>query len=102
MQVSMQSTQIDHQSRTASHHMGSNQAAHAQLATGKGMFEGMNGRFDIGSDGGLGSRHPLPQSSYLHQTAGDTIRKVLSHTVCVFINLQLGRSPLYLDDLVAA
>lgn len=28
------------------------------------------------------------------------IRKVLSHTVCVFINLQLGRSPLDLDDLV--
>jgi hypothetical protein len=30
------------------------------------------------------------------------IRKVLSHTICVFINLQLGRSPLHLDDLVAA
>lgn len=29
------------------------------------------------------------------------IRKVLSHTVCVFINLQLGRPPLHLDDLVA-
>jgi hypothetical protein len=29
------------------------------------------------------------------------IRKVLSHTTCVFINLQLGRSPLDLDDLVA-
>lgn len=28
------------------------------------------------------------------------IRKVLSHTVCVFINLQLGRPPLDLDDLV--
>jgi hypothetical protein len=28
------------------------------------------------------------------------IRKVLSHTICVFINLQLGRSPLHLDDLV--
>lgn len=28
------------------------------------------------------------------------IRKVLSHTVCVFINLQLGRPPLHLDDLV--
>ena len=28
------------------------------------------------------------------------IRKVLSHTVFVFINLQLGRSPLDLDDLV--
>jgi hypothetical protein len=28
------------------------------------------------------------------------IRKVLSHTVCVFINLQLGRAPLDLDDLV--
>lgn len=28
------------------------------------------------------------------------IRKVLSHTVCVFINLQMGRSPLHLDDLV--
>lgn len=28
------------------------------------------------------------------------IRKVLSHTICVFINLQLGRSPLDLDDLV--
>jgi hypothetical protein len=28
------------------------------------------------------------------------IRKVLAHTVCVFINLQLGRSPLDLDDLV--
>jgi hypothetical protein len=30
------------------------------------------------------------------------IRKVLSHTVCVFINLLLGRSPLDLDDLVTA
>ena len=30
------------------------------------------------------------------------IRKVLSHTVCVFINLQLGRPPLHLDDLVSA
>ena len=30
------------------------------------------------------------------------IRKVLSHTICVFINLQLGRSPLDLDDLVTA
>jgi hypothetical protein len=30
------------------------------------------------------------------------IRKVLSHTVCVFINLQSGRSPLDLDDLVIA
>lgn len=29
------------------------------------------------------------------------IRKVLSHTICVFINLQLGRSPLDLDDLVS-
>ena len=29
------------------------------------------------------------------------IRKVLSHTICVFINLQLGRPPLHLDDLVA-
>jgi hypothetical protein len=28
------------------------------------------------------------------------IRKVLSHTMCVFINLQLGRPPLHLDDLV--
>ncbi len=28
------------------------------------------------------------------------IRKVLSHTVCVFLNLQLGRSPLHLDGLV--
>jgi hypothetical protein len=28
------------------------------------------------------------------------IRKVLSHTVCVFINLQLGYPPLHLDDLV--
>lgn len=28
------------------------------------------------------------------------IRKVLAHTVCVFINLQLGRAPLDLDDLV--
>lgn len=28
------------------------------------------------------------------------IRKVLAHTVCVFINLQLGRPPLDLDDLV--
>ena len=28
------------------------------------------------------------------------IRKLLSHTVCVFINLLLGRSPLALDDLV--
>ena len=30
------------------------------------------------------------------------IRKVLSHTLCVFINLQLGRPPLHLDDLVSA
>lgn len=30
------------------------------------------------------------------------IRKVLAHTVCVFINLLLGRSPLDLDDLVTA
>ena len=30
------------------------------------------------------------------------IRKVLSHTVCVFINLQLGHPPLHLDDLVSA
>lgn len=30
------------------------------------------------------------------------IRKVLSHTVCVFINLQLGRPPLDLDDLVVS
>jgi hypothetical protein len=30
------------------------------------------------------------------------IRKVLSHTVCVFINLRLGRPPLHLDDLVAS
>lgn len=30
------------------------------------------------------------------------IRKVLSHTICVFINLQLGRPPLHLDDLVTA
>lgn len=28
------------------------------------------------------------------------IRKVLAHTICVFINLQLGRPPLDLDDLV--
>jgi Transposase DDE domain len=28
------------------------------------------------------------------------IRKILSHTICVFINLQLGRPPLDLDDLV--
>lgn len=28
------------------------------------------------------------------------IRKVLSHTICVFINLQLGRPPLNLDGLV--
>jgi hypothetical protein len=30
------------------------------------------------------------------------IRKVLAHTVVVFLNLQLGRSPLDLDDLVTA
>jgi hypothetical protein len=30
------------------------------------------------------------------------IRKVLAHTVGVFLNLQLGRSPLDLDGLVAA
>lgn len=29
------------------------------------------------------------------------IRKVLSHTICVFLNLQLGRPPLNLDGLVA-
>jgi hypothetical protein len=28
------------------------------------------------------------------------IRKVLSHTVCVFLNLQLHRSPLEIADLV--
>ena len=28
------------------------------------------------------------------------IRKVLSHTICVYMNLQLGRPPLHLDDLV--
>lgn len=28
------------------------------------------------------------------------IRKVLAHTVAVFLNLQLGRPPLDLDDLV--
>lgn len=28
------------------------------------------------------------------------IRKVLAHTVCVFINLLLGRPPLGLDDLI--
>lgn len=28
------------------------------------------------------------------------IRKVLSHTICVFINLQLGQPPLHLDALV--
>lgn len=30
------------------------------------------------------------------------IRKVLAHTVCVFINLQLGHPPLHIDDLVTA
>ncbi|MDT5121189.1 MAG: hypothetical protein QOC96_671, partial [Acidobacteriota bacterium] len=30
------------------------------------------------------------------------IRKVLSHTVMVFLNLQLGRDPLDLDGLVSA
>jgi hypothetical protein len=30
------------------------------------------------------------------------IRKILAHTVCVFLNLQLGRPPLDLDDLVVA
>ena len=30
------------------------------------------------------------------------IRKILAHTVCVFLNLRLGRPPLDLDDLVAA
>ena len=33
---------------------------------------------------------------YQHRLIG----KVLSHTICVFINLLLGRSPLALDDLV--
>ena len=28
------------------------------------------------------------------------IRKALSHTICVFMNLQLGHPPLHLDDLV--
>lgn len=28
------------------------------------------------------------------------IRKILSHTICVFMNLQLGRPPLQIDDLV--
>ena len=28
------------------------------------------------------------------------IRKMLTHTICVFMNLQLGRPPLHLDDLV--
>jgi hypothetical protein len=30
------------------------------------------------------------------------IRKVLAHTICVFINLLLGRAPLDLDDLVTS
>jgi hypothetical protein len=30
------------------------------------------------------------------------IRKILAHTVAVFLNLQLGRDPLDLDDLVLA
>jgi hypothetical protein len=30
------------------------------------------------------------------------IRKVLAHTVVVFLNLQFGRAPLDLDDLVSA
>ena len=30
------------------------------------------------------------------------IRKVLAHTIGVFLNLQLGRAPLDLDGLVAA
>lgn len=30
------------------------------------------------------------------------IRKILAHTVCVFLNLQLGRPPLDLDGLVSA
>ncbi|HSH78340.1 MAG TPA: hypothetical protein VLA19_07385 [Herpetosiphonaceae bacterium] len=30
------------------------------------------------------------------------IRKILAHTVVVFLNLQLGRKPLDLDGLVAA
>ena len=29
------------------------------------------------------------------------IRKVLSLTICIFINLQIGLPPLHLDDLVA-
>jgi hypothetical protein len=28
------------------------------------------------------------------------IRKVLSHTICIFLNLQLHRSPLEIADLV--
>jgi len=30
------------------------------------------------------------------------IRKILSHTICVYMNLQLGRPPLKIDDLVKA
>jgi hypothetical protein len=30
------------------------------------------------------------------------ICQILAHTVGVFLNLQLGRAPLYLDDLVLA
>ena len=30
------------------------------------------------------------------------VRKVLAHTICVFINLQLGRPPLHLHDLVVS
>lgn len=30
------------------------------------------------------------------------IRKILTHTICVFINLQLARPPLSIDDLVTA
>jgi hypothetical protein len=31
----------------------------------------MNSRFDMGSDSGIGCRHPRPQPSYLNRTQGD-------------------------------
>ncbi len=64
----MQATQINHQRRTTGHHMRANQAPHRQLTSGKGMFEGMNGGFGIGSNGGIVGRHALTQSSDLNRT----------------------------------
>ena len=47
---------------------------------------------------GVAPTRVLHLSHFLHRL----IRKVLALTVVVFLNLQLGRTPLDLDGLVAA